>query len=51
VEAQTTLENKKLDASTKRHRINGIHSRLTQSLVFSLGVIMMEVPFSDFMTK
>jgi hypothetical protein len=51
VEAQTTLENKKLDAATKRNRISGIHSRLTQSLVFTLGVIMMEVPFSYFLTK
>jgi hypothetical protein len=48
LEAETTLDNKKLDAATKRHRIEGIHTRLTQSLVFTLGVIMMEARFLDY---
>lgn len=38
-----TLDCRGVNAATKRARIEGIHSRLTQSLVVHFGVIMMEV--------
>ena len=41
--ARYTLDSRGLKAETKRARIEGIHNRLTQSLVLHLGVMIMEV--------
>jgi len=46
--ARQTLECRGANAATKRARIEGIHHRLTQSLVVHFGVIMMEVERQTF---
>jgi hypothetical protein len=43
VDAQYTLDNTELNAETKKSRIEGIYDRLTQDLVFHLGIMMLEV--------
>lgn len=47
VEAIIALDDKKLNASNKRLRIQGLHDRLTQCFVFHLGFLMMEVRPSE----
>lgn len=42
-DAENTLNDKKLKALVKMQRIQGIHNRLTQSLLLHLGVGMLEV--------
>ena len=42
MEVKEVLEGKG-DVGIKRERIEGIHNRLTQSLVLHLGVVMLEV--------
>ena len=43
MEASGTLEDEKLSAKVKRKRIEGIHARLTTTLVFHLGTLTLEV--------
>jgi hypothetical protein len=44
-DCEKALEDKKLSAKLKKLRIEGIHNRLTQSLVLHLGVVMLEVTY------
>lgn len=49
MEARGSLEDEKLSAKAKRERIEGVHARLTTTLVFHLGVLTLEVPFCNIM--